>query len=401
MGPYATAELIQDSATEQELSVELVSDPDVFIGIANTWKELLERAGIDCPFLTHQWVQTWWESFGRGKKLHILLVKSGEEPIGIAPLMLTRRRFYGLPVNCLEFIANVHTPRCDFIVSRRAEDVYRAIWTALRDQNKLWDMLLLCQVPFDSSTLQEIGRLAGQDGMANGQWISADSPYLLIREGWDDYFKGISSKHRSNVSRRLRRLSETGDVKIERVSSEYELEGALEEGFRIEGAAWKDHVGTSIHFHPDSRRFYTKLAERFGRMGWLQLCFLTVAGRRIAFHYSVCYGNKVYLLKPGYDPQFASFSPVNLLCFLFLKEAFRNGLSEFDFLGVEDEWKLQWSRTVRRHYWLFVFSKRPAPWLIYLTKFRILPRLRTTRIYQSLRNRFGHTEQNGNRHNRT
>jgi len=398
MGCYAIVELNHDCLVEPELSVEVVSDPDSFIDMEPLWSDLLEKSGIESPFLTHQWVRTWWESFGNGNKLHILLVKEHEEVIAIAPLMLTRRTMYGLPVRCLEFIANVHTPRFDFIVSRRTGDVYRAIWSVLSTQEKFWDVLLLCQVLSDSNTLEEFRRFAGQDGMSCGRWISADSPYLPLREGWEDYFKQINSKHRSNLSRRLRRLSEIGKVEMERISSVDQLEGALEEGFRIEGAAWKDQIATSIQSHPNSRLFYTRLADRFAQMGWFQLNFLTVAGRRIAFHYSLRYADKVYLLKPGYDPQFARFSPVNLLCFLFLQDAFRNGLTEFDFLGEEDEWKLQWTRTARRHCWLFVFSNRLVPSLIYWTKFRVLPLLHNTTIYRAFRNAIWHTGRNGNHH---
>ena len=395
MGLSATVELSPNSSGEPDLSVELVSDPDSFVDMEPVWNDLLEKAGIDHPFLTHQWVRTWWESFGNGKTLHILLVKAAEEPIAIAPLMLTRRKFYGMPVRCLEFIANVHTPRCDFVVGRRTNEAYRAIWTAIGTQKRLWDVMLLCQVPSDSNTVDEIRRFAGQEGLPCHQWVSGDSPYVPVQKSWDDYFKQLSAKHRANVSRRLRRLSEIGEVEMESIWSTSEMKEALEEGFRIEGAAWKDHIGTSIHSQPDSRLFYSRLAERFAQMGWLRLYFLTVAGRRIAFHYSVSYGKRVYLLKPGYDPDFARFSPVNVLCFLFLKDAFRNGLQEFDLLGVADDWKLQWTSTVRGHYWMFVFSKRLVPSLICLTKFHVLPHLRTTQIFGVLLRAIGCTKRMG------
>ena len=381
-----TVELIHKPPAESELSVEIISDPDSFAGLEPLWNRLLEEAGIDYPFLTHLWVHTWWECFGAGKKLHVLLVKDGSEVIAIAPLMLTRRKFYSVPLRCLEFIANVHTPRFDFIVIRRPAEVYRAIWASLAHQKKLWDVLLLCQVPADSPTLEEISRLAGEENLHWGQWRSADSPYLPIRESWDNYFKQLHSKHRANVRRRLKRLSELGEVEMERISAEGQLASALEDGFRIEGAAWKDQNGTSISAQPESRLFYTKLAQRFAQHGWLRLYFLAVAGQRVAFHYSLCYNNKVYLLKPGYDPQHASCSPVNLLCYLFLQNAFDNGVSEFDFLGVNDEWKLQWTRNTRGHYWMFVFSKAPLASLVYLAKFRVIPGLQQKQIYQTLRN---------------
>ena len=385
MGYLEAVELDQNPSVDSGLRVEIVSDDESFADLEPLWNRLLDESGINHPFLTHQWIRTWWESFGAGCKLHVLLVKDGDGVIAIAPLMLTRRKFYGWPLRCLEFIANVHTPRCDFLVTRRHAEVYRAIWSSLSGRRELWDVLLLCQVAADSPTLHEISLLAAESQLPLGQWRSALSPYLPIQDDWDEYFKQRNSKHRANLRRRMKRLSELGPVEMERITREGRLEEALEEGFRIEGAAWKDQSGTSIRAQQESRLFYTQLARRFAQRGWLELNFLTVSGRRIAFHYSLRYNNKVYLLKPGYDPAYSSYSPVNLLCYLCLQHLFDTGTEEFDFLGVGDEWKLQWTHETRSHYWLFVFSKAPLAFLIYLAKFRVLPRLQQKRMYELIR----------------
>ena len=394
MGYLEAAELDQNPSVDSGLRVEIVSDDESFAGLEPLWNRLLEESGINHPFLTHQWVRTWWECFGAGGKLHVLLVKDGDDVIAIAPLMLTRRKFYGWPLRWLEFIGNVHTPRCDFLVTRRPAEVYRAIWSSLLSQRGLWDVLLLCQLPDDSRTLDEIPLLAAESQLPLGQWRSAASPYLPMQEDWDGYFKQRNAKHRANLRRRLKRLSELGPVEMERITCEAGLEDALGEGFRIEGAAWKDQCGTSMQAQQESRLFYTKLARKFAQRGWLELNFLTVSGRRIAFHYSLRYNNKVYLLKPGYDPAYSSYSPVNLLCYLFLQHLFDTGTEEFDFLGVADEWKLQWTKETRNHYWLFVFSNSPLTFLIYLTKFRVLPRLQQKRMYGLIRAAIGSFRRN-------
>jgi CelD/BcsL family acetyltransferase involved in cellulose biosynthesis len=59
---------------------------------------------------------------------------------------------------------------------------------------------------------------------------------------------------------------------------------------------------------------------------------------RIAFQYSLYYNDKLYLLKPGYDPHYALYSPGNLLCFMMLRDAFQRGLAKHDFLGVDHAW---------------------------------------------------------------
>src|ERR1039458_4171160 len=98
------------------LRVEVISDFDSLVSAQPAWDRLVDLAGIDHPFLGHDWILSWWESFGAGRKLNILLVKDGEDLVGIAPLMVSRQRMYGVPLRELGFIYNDHTPRFDFIV---------------------------------------------------------------------------------------------------------------------------------------------------------------------------------------------------------------------------------------------------------------------------------------------
>ncbi|MBI4609204.1 MAG: GNAT family N-acetyltransferase [Candidatus Rokubacteria bacterium] len=365
--------------------VETISDFNSFLDAEAAWNDVVEAAGIDHPFLSHEWVRTWWESFGAGKELHILVVKAGGEPVAIAPLMRSVGWMYGVRVRRLQFISNDHTPRCDFIIARRAGDAYRAIWRALSREQGLWDVLELNQLQAGSRSLDELSRLAARDGFRIGLWRSAESPYVPLVGTWESYLKGLRSHHRANLRNRLKRLSRLGQVELEVVAPDERLGSALEAGLRLEAAAWKGEAGTAIRCHPAVHAFYTRLAERAARRGWLRLSFMAIGDRRIAFSYSLCYRNRLYLLKIGYDPEYAQYSPFNLLCDGVLRKAFAEGLAECDFMGTKDKWKLEWTRETRPHYWLFLFPNAMGPRLIHWAKFQLVPRLQRHRLYLSLR----------------
>ena len=174
----------------------------------------------------------------------------------------------------------------------------------------------------------------------------------------------------------MKRLGEMGDVAIEMVACGDPLQQVLADGIRLEGAAWKGRRGTAIKSDPAVQKFYETVAARFSEQGWLKLHFLKLGTRRIAFQYAVAYKDRVYSLKPGFDPEYAQCSPSSLLFFLFLEELFRSGMSEYDLLGVQEEWKMQWAQETRAHYWLFVFSGAVLPSLVYWLKFRCMPMLR-------------------------
>ncbi len=364
--------------------VMTISDYSSFLALEPIWDHLVDEAGIDHPFLTHDWVRTWWECFGDGKQLHILVVTAGGEPVAIAPLMLTNAWMYGCKVRRLQFISNVHTQRADVIIARWPKETYEAIWDCLASQMAQWDVLKLSQVPSGSMTLEELPRLATEAGFRIGLWGPVSSPYLPLRGTWNSYYESLDSKHRSNLRNRLKRLRQLGEVVLEVVSSDKQLESDLEEGLRIEAAAWKEKAGTAIRCSHELHRFYTMFARIAVQRGWLRLQFLTVNGRRIAFHYSLRYKNNLFLLKPGYDPAYASYSPSNLLCSLVLRDAFEEGLSNYEFLGTADEWKLRWNGATKPHSWLFIFSNALRARLLYSAKFRIVPQLK--RLYLDSRN---------------
>ena len=361
-------------------TVEVISDYRAFLGLESSWNDLVHRAGIDHPFLTHEWVRTWWQCFGAGKTLHVITVQRGGKLVAIAPMMLSKERIYGLNVRFLEFIYNKYTERFDFIVARDAPESYRQIWSSVVRQRHLWDAIRLCQLPPGSRTLEEIPKLASEDGFLTGLWHSGDVPYLRLAGSWDSYFQSLRSKRRSNLRRRLKGLNGVGLVAHEVVRSGDQLQTALEDGLSIEAASWKGDEGTAIRCSPEVREFYKRMAEIAAQRGWLLLDFLTLNGRRIAFDYCLCFGGKQYLLKTSYDPLFAQYSPYHLLFSMVLQRAFEAGLEEFDFLGVNDDWKLEWTRETRPHQWLYVFPHGFRARLIYGIKFRILPRLKELRI---------------------
>lgn len=357
-----------------DLAVEVIGDFGELLRVQPQWRELLEASGIEHPFLTPEWLLSWWECFGAGRRLRVVLVRRAGRLVGFAPLMLGREWRYGLPVRRLGSLYNHHVPRSGWIVAPQAHGVVEAIWQQLRDARRDWDVLELCQLDDGPGNPAPLRALAEADGFLTGRWRARPSPYLPIKGSWDEYGRSLQAKHRSNLRNRRKRLGQLGEVALEVVTGAEP--GALEDGLRIEAAAWKQQAGTAIASRPELRRFYTRLAERLGPRDGLRLQFLTVGGRRIAFGFSLCHRNRLYLLKPGYDPEYARYAPGSLLTESVLHQAFDQGLLEHDFLGVDDAWKREWTPWARPHHWLHVFAPAPRGALLHALKFRLLPLLR-------------------------
>jgi CelD/BcsL family acetyltransferase involved in cellulose biosynthesis len=363
-------------------SVETVTSADALAGLETVWNDVVDRAGIAHPFLTHDWVRTWWESFGAGHRLRILVVRSEGRVIAIAPLMLETTRMYGMPVRRLRLLQNDHSPRADFIVAGQSQAAYAAIWSALFNQRDQWDVLQLSQLPEESKTVDIVSDLATAHGCTSGVWPSGASPYMRLTGTADEYYQRLTPKFRSNLRNRRSRLERIGAPKLEVVTGGPNLVSAIDDAIRLEESGWKRREGTAICCDAAIQRFYVALAERMAARGWLRLLFLAVNGKRIATSYSICDGRGLYLCKTGYDPDFEACSPFKVLTSLVVRYAFEQGLAEIDFLGDPEPWKLEWTQATRAHHWLFVFSDSTRAKLLYPLKFQLVPALKRSGIAQ-------------------
>lgn len=355
---------------EREIHLQVVSDYSEFVALEPVWDRVLKAADQEHrhPFLEFCWARTWWDCFGRGSTLQIIVLWRNDEPIAIAPLMLSRTRLSGVPVRCLGFLYNSHVPRADFLIGKYSEQAYRAIWRYL-STHRCWDILQLCQLQETSATFTAISRLAENDGFGTGAWEAGASPRIDTTVGWTEYFDSLPAKHRSNLRNRLKRI---GPVEVETVTTSG-LDQALEDGFRIEASAWKGDAGTAIACSAELRNFYSEFARQAAERGWLRLHFLRAGDKRVAFDYSLDYGNRVFLLKLGYDADMSTYAPSQLLLSLMLRDAFDQRREEYDFLGEFVDWKRAWAKESTPHRWLYVTAPTCKGRLFHFLKFRLNP----------------------------
>lgn len=373
------------TAKSSHWRVDVITTEQGFAALEGEWDRLSARTPVDHPFATFGWMRCWWNAFGAGHELHIVVVRDGRELVAIAPLMLTRGRLFGLRIRRMESMANAQTPRFDLLVARGAEAAYAVIWDALRRDVVQWDLLQLAQLPAGTPTLDELARLADCRHLPTGRWYGDASPYLVFDNGdADTYQHVVSRKHRANMDRLLRRLSDVGPVELEVVGSPGQLKAAIEDGFRLEGSGWKNRAGTAIVSHGEVEQFYRALVSHHAANGELRLLFLKSGDQRIAFAHAVVRRGALYLLKCGYDPAFSHCAPVHLLCHLLFRNANVRSFGTVEFLGANDEWKRRWTRSTVQNVWLFVFRDTWWTRLLCRTKFELVPHLKQQPAYRAL-----------------
>lgn len=75
------------------LTVTICRDPARFAALAPAWDALHRRCPAATPFQTHAWLHSWWLSYGRRRRLRLVLVHHGGELVAAAPLTLAHRPY--------------------------------------------------------------------------------------------------------------------------------------------------------------------------------------------------------------------------------------------------------------------------------------------------------------------
>jgi hypothetical protein len=68
-----------------------------------------------------------------------------------------------------------------------------------------------------------------------------------------------------------------------------------------------------------------------------------------------------------------------------LRDAWKRKLTEVDFLGDAERWKLDWTNRTRPHSWIFIFPNRIRNRLLHHFKFMLLPRIHDHPLYRIIK----------------
>jgi CelD/BcsL family acetyltransferase involved in cellulose biosynthesis len=329
------------------LTVERVDSLQGREDLQPPWRELLARSPQRNLFLTPEWITTWWDHFGAGRDLWLLVVREGGRMVGLAPMTVTRDSEGRLPARVLGFMRHRHISRSDFIIPERHDEVLGALARYWRDHAGAWDVLRLEGVPGESDSLaRAAGALAaaGLDPMPiRAQRVLG---YLPVAGPWEHYLRGRSHRFRRNLRVGGRDLERAGQVDFERARSPEAVERTLTWLFDLEAASWKADT-EGVAFDDRDRHFHAALTRRFAAEGGVENRFVLLDGKVIAGLHSFIYDRVYTLLLTFYDPAHHEISPGRDLVRQALRDCCDEGvIREVDFNG-DSPYIRHWTDTLR------------------------------------------------------
>jgi len=312
--------------------------------VADEWEALAESVGAS-PFARPGWFAAWESAFERAGTARVLCSRRGRRLTGAIPFIRGRGRL-GSPTNW-------HTP----VFTATASDD-RALGTLaealLGSAPSVLDMAFL---DAGDPLLERLRSAAARRGRLLIDRTVLRSPFIRLDGDFESFEASLDAKFRRESRRRRRKLEGEGKLSVHFEDGSARLERLLEEGFVVEGSGWKTARGTAIAQSAATTRFYREVAHWAADRGALQLGFVRLDGRALAFSYSIVSAGVVHVVKVGFDQAFARYAPGTILTREAIARAYERGQRRYDFLGDDDRYKLDWTDAIDERVRLQAFGR--------------------------------------------
>ena len=314
------------------MKIERIETYQRFIELREGWNTLLARSGQKNPFLSHQWFDAWWQSFGHGGEMEILFFsdESGN-PVGFAPLMICG--------GVLCFLANREvTDYCDFLSDTRyRKGFYRGLGHYFQMNRAHWSRMEFISIPESSLTLLEVPHWAAENGFVCEVKESEAVPVLKLPCTYDEYIHSLGRKNRHELRRKIRRLESLGNIRYDEVTESRKAGPAMEEFVSLhkESGPEKENFWKK----PGMPGFFANLSRIFFKENRAELHMLYMEKKLIAALLSILDGDTVYFYNAAYDKEFSSLSPGFYLFDRAIDRAISRSKRAADFLRGGEKYK--------------------------------------------------------------
>jgi len=326
------------------VKITRITDPKQFHTLREQWNNLLRNSPENNPFMTFEWLSTWWDVFGEGKKLCVLLVEDREELVAIAPFYSHTRRIAGVSLReiCLLGNQRVGSDFLGFIIKKGHDrNVLAAIGTELNHEPH-WDRLALDDVDGDSPLLQYFHNLGKSTGCYVSQRPASTCPAMTLPATWDE-FMGQPDKIFKRIVQRecVKKLHKRHQVELLLSVGDQPLAPWLQTLFELHTDRW--HSAGQAGAFDDNRmkEFYSRVSALFNQCGWLRLSALRVDGKVDVMEYGVVYGETYYSLQGGCSAIGLELKAGHVLQY-HIFESLVGHIHEFRFLRGAERYKYQW-----------------------------------------------------------
>lgn len=319
------------------LTSRVLREPADIRAISSNWSELFRDCPQATPFQSPEWLLSWMEVFPPDQPT-LVEIRDRDRLVGLAPLLIYPRESQLV----LAFAGGGVSDYLDVLAAPgREAEIVRAIRHAAEAEPG-WTSLELTDLPPHSPLLAqaELQPFTSRHDNSSVLPLPPASQELLHR---------LSQRQRANLRNARSRLKRAGGGSVELATADT-LEEFLGDLFRLHGLRWSSRGEAGVLDDKRIQAFHRLSAPSLLARGVLRLYRLRLETRTLAAIYSLFHRGTVYCYVQGFDPEFSSLSPGNLLLYDVIEDAIAAGSECFDFLRGEEAYKRHWRPRSRATY---------------------------------------------------
>lgn len=285
--------------------------------LISAWADLESRAVEANCFLSPYFVLPALKYLEARCKVLILLVEKispgNNLLVGVGVFKVSKPSKY-FPLPHLTGFKTKYSYLSGLLVDRDyADHVIRLIYKFLVQPTSKWHSLIYHAHKADGILRELEKNVMAEFGM---QWVPFrewERANIFINRTEDDPKKNLTKKIHQNITRRMQRLDELGNVEWNVRMGEHLTLEVMERFMTLENMGWKKKQGTSIYSKESDALFFQEISENFNRAGRIFCNELSLNGTALASIVYIISGMVGFDFKIGWDPSYARFSPGNLL----------------------------------------------------------------------------------------
>lgn len=291
-----------DRSVTVPLTLTVYRSFDDVNALQQNWDTFAERTG-GLIYQTYAWCRVWWDHYGHGRELRLILVRSGNEWVGLLPLFIDYLGFWPIGARVAKGIGT------EYSTSRLA--------LMILDDFRLPVLNLVCTqlIQDDGCHLISLGPILDAERL--GKDISSaagsnqvevsvhpsDSRVLMTYDldgGFDAMMARISSGRRANLRRSMRKVEDQNGVVVRRTLDGNEICEEFESFCELHRQRWVLD-GKQGHFDdwPDSKSFHREMIVAQAKHARCRLYKITRRDEIVAYEYGYAFGEWYFWLLPA------------------------------------------------------------------------------------------------------
>lgn len=371
--------LLPDAGNELargDVAVQFLTTAEEFAALAPDWNRLHRAAVSASVFNSWIWQYQWWQIYGRGQPLRVLVALEGGRALGVVALYLQTVRVLGVHTRLLRFIGtggDTHPDDLGPVLAPGREDeiALHLARAALRVSEA--DAAVLTDIDPRSAFARALERAADELGQPR---LSSDCERIAFIElpaSWPEFLASLTSDRRTRINGARRKVLASHRARFFVWDDATRLPQAFERLAELHRRRWQAAGGSESFASREYLSFHRRVIESAFARGWLRLYCLELDGEIAAITYCYRFRNRIYLMQAGFDPMKAKCNPGKVLLGYAIEHAIAEGNEVFDFLRGEHRYKEQLASGDRhtRSVWVF---RRTLGGLAYRLRRALLPR---------------------------